>query len=107
MRSLIKSAINLIGELLMETIESRKLTLNPSIAILSGAVGLTTLAVFVQTPASAATGTVPQVVQDAIDNTTATVAALGPVAVAAVAAALIPFGSAMALAFVHKVMAKA
>lgn len=57
--------------------------------------------------ADAAAGTVPPDVQTAIDNTTATVAALSPVAIAGVAAALIPFGSSMALSFVHKVMSKA
>lgn len=56
-------------------------------------------------PASAA-GTVPQEVQTAIDNTTATIQALAPIALAAIAAALIPFGSSLALSFVHKIMAK-
>jgi hypothetical protein len=54
-----------------------------------------------------AVGTVPADVQTAVDNTTATVAALSPIALAAVAAALVPFGAGMALSFVHKVMSKA
>lgn len=56
---------------------------------------------------SYAVGTVPADVQTAVDNTTATVAALSPIALAAVAAALVPFGAGMALSFVHKVMSKA
>lgn len=58
-------------------------------------------------PARADGGTAPQDVTDAVNQTTATVKALSPIALSAVAVALVPFGAGMALSFVHKVMSKA
>jgi hypothetical protein len=71
--------------------------------------GISALAIgvsFIEQPANAA-GTVPTDVQTAVDNTTATVGALAPIALAAITVALVPFGASMALSFVHKVMGKA
>lgn len=50
---------------------------------------------------------VPEQVQTAITNTTDTIAALAPIGLAAVSAALVPFGSKMALKFVGAVLSKA
>jgi len=62
------------------------------------------LGVALQTePASA---TVPEEVQEAIDTSIATVNALSPLALAALAIALIPFGSMLALKFLNMVMAR-
>lgn len=55
----------------------------------------------------AADGSAPQDVTDAVNQTTATVKALSPIALSAIAVALVPFGAGMALSFVHKVMSKA
>ena len=57
--------------------------------------------------ADGAGGSVPQDVTDAVSETTATVKALSPIALSAIAVALVPFGAGMALSFVHKVMSKA
>lgn len=54
-----------------------------------------------------ADATAPTDVTSAVDQTTATVKALSPIALSAVAVALVPFGAGMALSFVHKVMSKA
>jgi hypothetical protein len=75
----------------------------------SALLGLSALVVgasLIEQPANAA-GTVPADVQTAVDSTTATVGALAPIALAAISVALVPFGAAMALSFVHKVMGKA
>lgn len=53
-----------------------------------------------------AEGTVPTEVQTAINNSTATVNALSPLALAALSIALIPFGSMLALKFMNMVMAR-
>ncbi len=53
-----------------------------------------------------AEGTVPADVQTAINDSIATVQALSPLALAALAVALIPFGSMLALKFLNMVMAR-
>ncbi len=93
----------------MFDIKSRKLNINPSIAQITGVsagAALATIVMFESQP-SYAVGEVPQDVQTAVDNTVATVQALSPIALAAVAAALVPFGASMALSFVRKVMSNA
>ena len=57
-------------------------------------------------PEKAEAGTVPAEVQQAIDSSIATVNALSPLALAALAVALIPFGSMLALKFLNMVMAR-
>ncbi len=53
-----------------------------------------------------AEATVPADVQTAINDSIATVQALSPLALAALAVALIPFGSMLALKFLNMVMAR-
>lgn len=69
------------------------------------AAAITTAVALEMQPASAV-GTVPPEVQKNIDDTTATIGALVVIGTAAVAAALVPFGSSLALGFVHKIMAR-
>lgn len=56
---------------------------------------------------SGTAGTAPADVVTAVNNTTATIQALGPIALAAVSVALVPFGAGMALKFVRGVMSRA
>lgn|GEM_PF-5227216 len=75
------------------------------IAFVGSALVVTTV-LFSQS-SKAQTASAPADVVTAVANTTATIAALEPISIAAISAALVPFGSAMALSFVRKVMSKA
>ena len=81
-------------------------TVSSRFLLASGGAFMAGLVLFQPGP-SMAVGTVPDDVKQAIDNTTATIDALAPIALTAVAAALVPFGASLALSFVHKVMSKA
>lgn len=87
----------------METIQKRRLNLNPSTSALAG-VGASAAGLSLISVPAYAVGTVPADVQTAVDNTTATIGALGPIALAAISVALVPFGAGMALKFVRGVM---
>lgn len=83
-------------------IKQMKKTLNP---LLFGC--LIVFSIAFSGSAKAADGDVPADVTNSVNETTATVKALGPIALAAISVALVPFGAGMALSFVHKVMSKA
>lgn len=63
-------------------------------------------AVSVSTSPASATGTVPADVQTSIDNATATVGALSPLALACLVVALTPFGAMLTLRFLNMVLSR-